>query len=1154
LPYPQQVDRLPGVLKAGPPVCTEEKRLSKTGQIAMDSLRRYLPHEGAPIRFRLGSIEEGYDSAWLTPEQNQFLAKPQTSPEASVLRMTPEGVTAVGKGRWGMLYGVQTVNQLAIEAGRARRDCLPCLEIRDWPDVKWRCLAPALTWYSGFNRLEGYDLNNWSRGEWKWLVDWSLLHKCNAWAVCMCGYWPFTLPGYPESILDVQSDFFNPATGKKERRRFVHPNIQHEFYPEVIRYAQERGIKVHAYTAINSFVGGYLLHHPDAGAGGAAELLPFHPGVDRYVDAFLGRMVEMGFDGFVWENPEANHVPNQNAECYRTFWEPWAKTYGFSSVAGTNQNAAPLGVHVEYMAWLFNQYNGSVQRHAKRLGLPPREIFLVSHFLLARILDESKTLDRAKEWLDRVDRKQGTKVQWIVAESREADYVKLLGGDRVASLGGRGGACTSAMRRIASINNNWEPGSMGTGIDWERSCHRRILQAGGSGSIGYILEWRLSEIFAYLAAQYLWRSAGPPGVNNDDQIGFLDYAYRVHYGDRVGALAARALDNGSNVNEAMVMEGVYGSQYPETGQPLHRDYQYLAVQADEAVRLAEEAYRLFAGKAPNLEEPLYRQEDFCWDGYGAKADHLFKAETLRRLCVSTRRSQKMCDAAMAHRLAMRLAAEKAPLTAVFEQLDRAVAAAEANQRLYQLNYDDDDDWTDGLCVRLADRFRSVRDQFVLASGLGAQRCERAWLFDAPGKLQGWTLAHDTTAPVVEQGGLKIAATGNDPLIVLGELLSIPVSEKHFAEIRLASDRSGRAELFWTDRQGAAAPGRNHLDFGQHEPAVFNVTAGPRATTFFLLPKWKGTLTGLRLDIPDKAKVQIQSIRIGRRPEGDWRAGADLSRPTPETASDIAAPVLLIPWEKQTDVLPEKSAADRPGAYLAVKVGLNADRDFNCHAVVFTVQTQAAGGPWRTVFRRAVGKNSRGWEDWKIPLGELPPGKLRVRFMTDSYSRARDRAWPSWQWALWGQPQLIERTRDGQDRVAFDFARHWASARPYVRLDADGRDHPFDRPGEDSSGATWRLLDGSAGSGDNRAVRGSPDPAHATTEGLQEQDKKRPAVEDSAGSGDPRRALVDPPAAAAAIQRPDPPIPSIAAFTPHRKGLSGLTVAEYEVDLGQRDPR
>jgi hypothetical protein len=39
-----------------------------------------------------------------------------------------------------------------------------------------------MTWYSGWNRLEGYDMGNWTLDEWKWLVDWSLLHKCNGWA------------------------------------------------------------------------------------------------------------------------------------------------------------------------------------------------------------------------------------------------------------------------------------------------------------------------------------------------------------------------------------------------------------------------------------------------------------------------------------------------------------------------------------------------------------------------------------------------------------------------------------------------------------------------------------------------------------------------------------------------------------------------------------------------------------------------------------------------------------------------------------------------------------------------------------------------------------------------------------------------------------
>lgn len=115
----------------------------------------------------------------------------------------------------------------------------------------------------------------------------------------------------------------------------THRNIKKEFLPELIRYANERGLQIYAYIGKNTFNGTYGLKHPDANPGGAAELIPFHPGVHEYWEAFIRRIIEIGFNGFVFEDPEAMHVPNQNALCYKTFWEPWAKTYGFKFVGGT---------------------------------------------------------------------------------------------------------------------------------------------------------------------------------------------------------------------------------------------------------------------------------------------------------------------------------------------------------------------------------------------------------------------------------------------------------------------------------------------------------------------------------------------------------------------------------------------------------------------------------------------------------------------------------------------------------------------------------------------------------------------------------------------------------------------------------------------------
>jgi hypothetical protein len=60
--------------------------------------------------------------------------------------------------------------------------------------------------------------------------------------------------------------------------------------------------------------------------------------------------------------------------------------------------------------------------------------------------------------------------------------------------------------------------------------------------------------------------------------------------------------------------------------------------------------------------------------------------------------------------------------------------------------------------------------------------------------------------------------------------------------------------------------------------------------------------------------------------------------------------------------------------------------------------------------------------------------------------------------LWGQPQLVEVTKGGSRRVVYDFIEQIAQACPFVRLDADGQDRPFDGEGEDSTGATFQKIE------------------------------------------------------------------------------------------------
>ena len=119
---------------------------------------------------------------------------------------------------------------------------------------------------------------------------------------------------------------------------------------------------------------------------------------------------------------------------------------------------------------------------------------------------------------------------------------------------------------------------------------------------------------------------------------------------------------------------------------------------------------------------------------------------------------------------------------------------------------------------------------------------------------------------------------------------------------------------------------------------------------------------------------------------------DLSKPVPELARGSAeSPVLLIPWEAQDDVLPPAGKAR--GLCLSTKIGFVDENDFFRLGVVFSVQARSASGDWKPVFRRGLMRRARDWEQWDIPIESIArenSGKLQLRFITDSYTRAQDR--------------------------------------------------------------------------------------------------------------------------------------------------------------------
>ena len=64
------------------------------------------------------------------------------TPEDYVLVVQPDAVVGESPGAPGVLYAAQTLCQL-IRANRIEGTKLPCLAIRDWPSLRWRCSSPS---------------------------------------------------------------------------------------------------------------------------------------------------------------------------------------------------------------------------------------------------------------------------------------------------------------------------------------------------------------------------------------------------------------------------------------------------------------------------------------------------------------------------------------------------------------------------------------------------------------------------------------------------------------------------------------------------------------------------------------------------------------------------------------------------------------------------------------------------------------------------------------------------------------------------------------------------------------------------------------------------------------------------------------------------
>ena len=154
------------------------------------------------------------------------------------LDVAADGVTLRYEGRAGLINGITTL-KLLLQDGK-----LPLCAIVDWPSLPVRAIAQTFSWYAGYGRL-GFDSQLWGYDEWVEYLNICLDNKINQFNLVMYGYWPFDLPGHPETVFrDVPVKIWNAENRRWLTVRYTHPNLEEPFMDRFIQLAHKFCVKI----------------------------------------------------------------------------------------------------------------------------------------------------------------------------------------------------------------------------------------------------------------------------------------------------------------------------------------------------------------------------------------------------------------------------------------------------------------------------------------------------------------------------------------------------------------------------------------------------------------------------------------------------------------------------------------------------------------------------------------------------------------------------------------------------------------------------------------------------------------------------------------------------------------------------------------------
>ncbi|MGH9470425.1 MAG: glycoside hydrolase family 20 zincin-like fold domain-containing protein [Terriglobia bacterium] len=161
------------------------------------------------------------------------------------LSTTPQGALLEGNGV-GLAYAAATFNQLIgpFDGGQALG--IPEIEIRDWPEFRWRAI------YNEVPSVAGMSLDDWRE-----FIRFAASLKLNAINVGLYNCWQrpssveldsefFLFPSrhYPQFRTPVRSVHFSARQGRAVIRQALPAIYTEDFFGDVVAYGKEHGIEV----------------------------------------------------------------------------------------------------------------------------------------------------------------------------------------------------------------------------------------------------------------------------------------------------------------------------------------------------------------------------------------------------------------------------------------------------------------------------------------------------------------------------------------------------------------------------------------------------------------------------------------------------------------------------------------------------------------------------------------------------------------------------------------------------------------------------------------------------------------------------------------------------------------------------------------------